>query len=205
MSASAQVSGDRRKVVAGCQLLTRGCVGKGGFRVAGVGRGSRRGVSWLVRRGIDGEEVVTPSSSSTERVASGPRSVERILRSVGLLLAVSSSDGTVGSGSAAPCQVERRGTTLQASRRVPYYVLSRKWSPPNDRAGSLSTATSMTRAVGSSVWRREYVAYPWAPRFGAGSSELEPTSFSVLSGICRGGDFAQARSRGEQAVATGGF
>jgi hypothetical protein len=96
--------------------------------------------------------------------------------------------------------------TLQASRRVPYYVLSRKWSPPNDRAGSPSAATSMTRAVGSSVWRREYVAYPWAPRFGAGSSELEPTSSFVLSGTrvgvvtsCKRG---QGRSKPWQPVAS---
>jgi hypothetical protein len=40
-SASAQVSGDRRKVVAGRQLSTRSCVGKGGLRVAGVVRDSR--------------------------------------------------------------------------------------------------------------------------------------------------------------------
>jgi hypothetical protein len=118
------------------------------------------------------------------------------MRSVGLLQAVPSSDGAVRSGSAAPCQVERRGTTLQASRRVPYCVLSRKWSPPNDRAGSPSAATSMTRAVGSSVWQRECVACPWAPRFGAGSSELEPASFPVCSGIRVGVATLRKRRRG---------
>ena len=145
-------------MVAGRQLFTRGCVGNGGFRATGVVRDCRWGVGWLVMRGIDGTKVATPSSSSTGSAASGPRSVERMLRSVGFILAALSSDGAVRSGSAAPCRVERRGMTLQASRRVPYYMLSRKWSPPNERAGSPLTATSMTRAVGSSVWRANHVA-----------------------------------------------
>jgi hypothetical protein len=75
----------------------------------------------------------------------------RIMRSVGFLQAASPSGGAVRNESAAPCLVERHGTTLQASRRVPYCTLSRKWSPPNERAGSPSAATSMTRAVGSSA------------------------------------------------------
>jgi hypothetical protein len=104
--------------------------------------------------GTNGAEVATLSSSSTGSAASGPRSVGRIMRSVGFLQTVPPSGGAVRSESVAPCRVERRGTTLRASRRVPYCNLPRKWSPPNERAGSPSVATSMTRAVGSSVERR---------------------------------------------------
>jgi hypothetical protein len=133
--------------------------------------------------GVDGVEVATPSCSSTGSAASGPRSNGRFERPVGFLQAVPPSGGAVRSESAAPCRVERRSTTLQASRRVPYYILPRKWSPPNERAGSPSVATSMTRAVGSSVGGAYRVACPWVLRFGASSSGLEPASFPVRSGI----------------------
>jgi hypothetical protein len=64
-SVSAQVSGDRRKVVVGRQLFARSRDDEGDLRVAGVARGSRWRVSWLAIRGTDGAEVVTPSCSST--------------------------------------------------------------------------------------------------------------------------------------------
>jgi hypothetical protein len=65
MSAPAQVSGGRRKVVVGRQLFAWSCDGEGGLRVAGVARGSRWGVSWQVIRGTDSAEVATSSGSST--------------------------------------------------------------------------------------------------------------------------------------------
>jgi hypothetical protein len=64
-SVSAQVSGDRRKVVVGRQLFARSRDDEGDLRVAGVARGSRWRVSWLAIRGTGGAEVVTPSCSST--------------------------------------------------------------------------------------------------------------------------------------------
>jgi hypothetical protein len=65
MSAPAQVSGGRRKVVVGRQPFAWSCDGEGGLRVAGVARGSRWGVSWQVIRGTDSAEVATSSGSST--------------------------------------------------------------------------------------------------------------------------------------------
>jgi len=127
------------------------------------------------------------------------------VRSVGFLRAASPSGEAVRSGSAAPCRVERRGMTLRASRRVPYYMFPRKWSPPNERAGSPLAATSMTRAVGSSALRRvsRRVSVGVAVRselFGARAGV-----FSARTGIRVGAaTLAQAGVEGEQTVATGG-
>jgi hypothetical protein len=129
-------------VVARRQLLTRGCDDKGGFRVAGVARGSRCGVRWQAIRGTDGAEVATSPGSSTGQAASGPRSGARIMRSVGFLQAAPSSGGVVRSGSAAPCRVERRGTTLHGVAPSPVLHASSQ---------VVSTQRSRRVAIGGNV------------------------------------------------------
>lgn len=72
-----------------------------------------------------------------------------------------------------------------------------KWSPPNEHSGSPSVATPMTRAVGSSVWRRE------SRRVFVGAV-VRWRLFEALAGAfprlprhsCRSGGSCESRGRG---------
>lgn len=150
-STTARVSGDHREVIVGRQLFAGDRIDEGCLRVTLVACGCWCGVSWQAIRSADGDEVATPPSSSTERTASGFRSGERTgdRSSFAVLFRLRAGPGGVSSLHRVGSNVAARRFT--ASRRVPYCTLPRKWSPPNDRVGSPSAATSMTRTVGSNA------------------------------------------------------
>jgi hypothetical protein len=96
------------------------------------------------------------------------------------------SGGAARSGFAAPCRVERRGTTLHGvARSSVLHASSTFWSPPNDGAGSPSAATSMTRAVGSNVCAAR-IALRVRGRFGSeralrsSSRRLRPSALALV-------------------------
>lgn len=194
-------------MVVGRQLFAGDCDGEGDLRVTRAACGPWWGASWQVIRGTGGAEVATPSGSSTGQAASGPRSGDRAQRSVELLRTCLA----FGRGRA-----ERVRCTV--SGRTPRHDASRRRAESRTARFLTLVSTQRWRRVAfggnvddSSRWVErlcgaDRVACPWALRFGAGSSELEPTSpFARAGTLCRCGVSRASEGRGwRQTVATGG-